>query len=268
MILNLLFSLFFCSLAYASNVENLSDLNTDKVATLNDNFKALNDNANKSKNLLNDLFGANEILGTANGGTGLDNSATTANSIPYFSATGTMGNIGIGTTGQFLAYGTPPYWSAPVPAPGLTLKSTTTFTGAATSGTISLTTGKTYKIVGKFTTATNGQTATVLINGDSGTTYQRTGTASALSANVLTTGAAIANGTDCTLIMEIIPSQASNNNAYVDAKLLYINSGGAVYTSLSTTSLYQGASSIASFILNFTGTNATGTIWTYEFSGS
>lgn len=146
----------------------------------------------------------------------------------------------------------------------LLLKSTTAFTTAASSGTITLTSLRPYRIVGKFQTATNGQSMNVLLNGDSGSNYQRTGTSSPAQSSLVAVSSAIANGTDCTLILDIFPT-SSTNNVYVETKFLYTDSSTTTYTSVSTTTKYVGAAAITSFIVNFTGTNATGTIYTYEY---
>lgn len=101
---------------YAYAQETIVDTSSKSLSILNDNFKSINDNANRTRNLLNDYF-ANGILQTANGGTGQDFSLTSQNSIPYFSATGTMGTVGIGTTGYYLTAGSPPSWTAPIIPP-------------------------------------------------------------------------------------------------------------------------------------------------------
>ena len=51
------------------------------------------------------------ILPTANGGFGANMSTASQYSIPYFSSTGVIGNIGIGTSGQFLTAGAPPSYT-------------------------------------------------------------------------------------------------------------------------------------------------------------
>lgn len=115
MILNLLFSLLLVSgMAYAQ--ENLADFTDKSVPVLNENLRSLNDNANKSKNLLNDYFGSGGILGTANGGTGKDFSAATADSLIYLSNTGDMDIIPPATSGWLLTSqgaGVAPTYTAP-----------------------------------------------------------------------------------------------------------------------------------------------------------
>jgi hypothetical protein len=59
--------------------------------------------------------GTTGILEVSRGGTGLNNSAVAANSIPYFSSTGVMSNLAIGTTGYVLTAGSPPAWTISVP---------------------------------------------------------------------------------------------------------------------------------------------------------
>lgn len=188
MILNLLFSLLFCISAYASNVENLADLNVDKVAVLNDNFKALNDNANKSKNLLNDYFGASGILGTANGGTGQNFSAVAQNAIPYFSATGTMGNIGIGTTGYVLTSqgsSTPPIYLQPT----FRLTSATSISAAANTGDIAISNTKYYKVRGTLGALSANDIFWLRFNNSTGAVYNYAFTGYTSAAAAVTGGA-------------------------------------------------------------------------------
>lgn len=107
---NLWFSLLLlvlCQPVYAS--ENLSDFSDKSIPVLNDELRSLNNNANKSRNLLNSYF-TSDILNVENGGTGQDFSAASADSLFYFDSTGHFGTVGIGTTGYFLVAGSPPHW--------------------------------------------------------------------------------------------------------------------------------------------------------------
>lgn len=84
------------------------------------NTSAINDRLYQMQNTIQELSsgidingGTTGILNVNRGGTGQDFSAVAANSIPYFSAIGVMGNIGIGTSGYVLTAGNPPVWLPP-----------------------------------------------------------------------------------------------------------------------------------------------------------
>jgi hypothetical protein len=82
------------------------------------------------------------ILPIEKGGTGQDFSSVPANNVPYFSSTGVMGNIGIGTTGYVLTAGSPPSWQSKNTGVPVILKwgqidsSTSSNVGIGTSGGI------------------------------------------------------------------------------------------------------------------------------------
>lgn len=139
-------------------------MDSNNLPTLNDNLNNLNNNVIKTKNVLNDLFGNNDILGTENGGTGQDFSTAPQNSIPYFSSTGVMGNVEIGTSGLFLqsqgSSGPPIYAKTPAPLIAYTnnVQATVTGTGGNNVTTTVITnittdggwTGKNYLLFGEL----------------------------------------------------------------------------------------------------------------------
>src|ERR1039457_2166752 len=105
--------------AQNAQVSPVAGLNQQNTSVVNNNLQILQTGINGVLNQLGTVQGyfTGGILGTANGGTGKNFSAVSANAIPYFSATGVMGNIGIGTTGYYLAAGSPPYYTPPIVAP-------------------------------------------------------------------------------------------------------------------------------------------------------
>lgn len=113
--------------------------------------------------------GTTGILTTSRGGTGQDFSAVAANSIPYFSATGTIGSIGIGTTGYVLTAGSPPNWAK---ASAFTLVSTTTVTSANNTGDISINNTKNYQVIVDMNTLEGTPNLiTIRINNDTAASY-------------------------------------------------------------------------------------------------
>lgn len=109
----ILFFLCLTGISFAEDAQNVvPDTVDQRTATIqfNDEIRRTSRRLRELEGGVSLTSGVTGILPVANGGTGLDNSATAANSIPYFSSTGTMGNIGIGTTGYVLLAGSPPYW--------------------------------------------------------------------------------------------------------------------------------------------------------------
>lgn len=84
--------------------EVLPDLSNDQANTsiLNDQLRQTNRRLLALEGGLDINSQTTGILSVSRGGTGQDFSSVAAESLPYFSATGVMGNIGIGTTGYFL----------------------------------------------------------------------------------------------------------------------------------------------------------------------
>jgi hypothetical protein len=111
----LLMFLLMTTAGYATDeTDVLKSLETPAdLGQVNDNFRRTATRLRAIEAGVSLTTGVTGILPTANGGTGKDFSAVAANAIPYFSSTGTMGNIGIGTTGYVLTAGNPPSWIAP-----------------------------------------------------------------------------------------------------------------------------------------------------------
>lgn len=160
----------------ALSQEVISGFDGKDLPVLNDELHSLNSNVVGVKTDLRALsvYFSNGLLGTAHGGTGQDFSTVPANNIPYFSAIGTMGNIGIGTTGQFLGYGSPPAW-ATVSIPKFvyanrvqaTVTTDYSLIGNAATATSSTAitsggdwTSKNYTVVGEFSAGSGSYTAT------------------------------------------------------------------------------------------------------------
>lgn len=111
----LLTILFSCilSTSWAAAVDPVIQDDPNYIAVINDDLRKLNDQVIRIGSST-DASNITGILATANGGTGQDFSAIAKNSLPYFSAIGTMGTIGIGTTGTFLISNGPttaPSWT-------------------------------------------------------------------------------------------------------------------------------------------------------------
>jgi|GEM_PF-6367888 len=88
-------------------------------------ISAFNDEVRKTSRRLRELengiplsTGTTGILEVSRGGTGKDLSTATTGTIPYFSSTGVIGNVGIGTSGYILtSNGSIPYYNAPPSVP-------------------------------------------------------------------------------------------------------------------------------------------------------
>lgn len=112
-----------CSNLHAQ--EALSSFDDKNISVLNDELRTINGAVRQINSGL-PLTSTTGILTTNRGGTGQDFSAVPQNSVPYFSATGAMGTVGIGTTGYVLTAGNPPTW---------TNKSYSSITGDYAAGT-------------------------------------------------------------------------------------------------------------------------------------
>lgn len=93
------------STVHAADEQNYVPENADSKAIVN----GFNDEIRRTSRRLRDLeggisltTGVTGILPVANGGTGKDLSTAATGTIPYFSSTGVIGNIGIGTSGYVL----------------------------------------------------------------------------------------------------------------------------------------------------------------------
>ncbi len=262
-------------MAFGQNaqVSPVAGLDQQNTSVVNNNFNQMQTQTNGIFGLFNKYF-TNSILNTASGGTGKDSSNWTADNLIYTTSKGVWGNLGVGTTSpqQFLAtqgVNLPPVWMAPTPAPGLTLKSTTTVSGAD-SGTISLTAGKAYKIIAKLQNSNNANDLTLMFNGDSGTNYWKIGDASASRANFLLDGTGhMQSAAESATTFDIIPSQATSNNVFVEnAHCLYLNSAGGALVNTDFSGWYVGASAVTSFIISVSANTVAGKIWVYEYSGT
>lgn len=155
------------------------DIVSDKIEA-KEAVRQFNDEVRKTSRRLRALesgidinSGTTGILTIDRGGTGQDLSTAPANSIPYFASTGTLGNIGIGTTGYLLTAGNPPSYSTPPPTtPALQLISTTTISGASTTGSLSLVNGTTYFVQYNFYNLSAPSAINLRFNGDSGSNYK------------------------------------------------------------------------------------------------
>lgn len=161
---------------------------------------------------------------------------------------------------------------------GLTLKSTTTVSAATTSGAITLTAGKAYKIIAKLQTTTAGDTIGLRFNADSGAnyTYIRSGYANGanivnartLAATQITLNSnTISSNQPIEIVFDILPNQGAGFFASATGRIRYIDNTGGDEGFNDFVARYTGASSIISFTIS-SGSNMSGTIWTYEYSGT
>ncbi len=215
-------------------------------------------------------------LSVANGGFGADNSSVLQGYIPYMSATGTISWLAVGTSGQSLqtqGSSANPIWNNS----SLQLISTTTVSGAASTGNISLTSGKSYKIIIKGSLSNAGEDLWLRFNADSSTVYRyiRGGyTGAADAANTLTTGASkiIPNtatlSTDAfALTMDFIPDNADTKFKMVIGDISFqANAGNEGMGHF--VAHYIGSANITSFVLSASVNNISATVWTYEYSGT
>lgn len=162
--------------------------------------------------------------------------------------------------------------------PGITLKSTTTVAAAASTGSITLVGGMSYKIIIKGIVVTNSDDLWLRFNADTGANYNyiRGGYSNGTDvANARTTGATkivfnsstIANSNGFEIVMDFIPNNDSANNKDVVATFRYQDSvNGLAHNYI--TGHYTGAAAITSFILLASTGNISATVWTYEYSGT
>lgn len=109
-----------CSPAFATeDVNPIVSYQKETIPVLNDELRKTTRRLRELENGISLTTGVTGILPVSKGGTGNDWSTVPANNIAYFSSTGTMGNIGVGTTGQYLTYGNPPNWTTPTSVPKL-----------------------------------------------------------------------------------------------------------------------------------------------------
>lgn len=267
----------FCGSVYAQ--ENLADFTDKSVPVLNENLRSMNANVIKSKNLLNEYFSSG-ILNVANGGTGQDFSAVPANNLIYTSATGTMGNVGIGTTGQVLTYAGGPGW-ANLPTPALTLVSNTSFSAANTSGSISITNTNFYRVNFWIRNNTAASALWFRFNTDTGGNYNYafdgrttggaiTGGAAGATKIILNTAAIVSAYTSGELY--IFPQQGTSDPLYVFGKVTYTDTAGTLltYVDVSGNWIPSPGANATSFAIIDDGGGATltGNIYLYKYSQS
>lgn len=170
----LLILLFLCGNVFAA-VENIDTFNDGTTPVVNENFRTLNDNVNKATTNVAALtaYFTNSILGTTYGGTSANLSACTKGSVPYFSSTGVMTCLAPATSGDTLqsgGVGNNIFFSTPI-SPALKLISVTSFSGASTTGNISIDNTKQY-YVRCVLSANQNDTWFIRINADSGGSYR------------------------------------------------------------------------------------------------
>lgn len=272
----LLLLLVGCRPLFADTVNNgqnvLSGVATpDATVLINDQFRQNIGRITASElsiDTLNGLF-SNNVLQVRYGGTGQDFSSVVQNSIPYFSSTGTLGTIGIGTTGYFLQSqgGTnPPAYA--LPNTGTKLVSVTTITTSTNTGNITIDNTKNYQIIvdmGTFGGQPN--TISVLINNDTGADY---GSAAANGLTSIVAGTGLDDtGTAGTAIDNFMNFQIFRQGTQ-GVKYVVIDgylTGEVAATGLHTRSAFTGrwgaTATAASFRVTATNT-WTGKVYLYE----
>lgn len=209
-------------------------------------------------------------LSVTNGGFGADNSAIAKGYLPYMTATGVIGWLPIGSLGKVLTVGASDTieWDAPI-VPGLILKSTTTFSAAANSGTITLTPGKSYKLIFKIGAFSNGIDLNINFNADSGANYWLSGT-NASAATTYPIIVSAADSANLTGIIDISPYNTTNNHFYsIFGKSIFQDSGSSnLSVESNSICVYEGVSDVNSIVFAPSADVMTGTIWTYEYSGT
>lgn len=305
--LSILFLLFTTS-AFAQvnvSVDTLPDAkSTDSVAVLNNDLR-LNQNA---INAIGGYFLPNGALSPSAGGTGDVKTVHTTGSLYYDDGTDFFQNVGIGTSnasgGYFLknnGASAPTYnlaianqsgksgsvlttdGSSPSGVTswvgGLTLVSSTSISGAATTGSISITSGQTYLVIFNFSNLSGADTLQLEFNNIStGTTYKYVNTGN-------TTTGVIANSSAGASIGFIGRAVASASTKGIQGSF-YIQQVGAssqVYRAWGQTVLDDNATSLnatMTFLITWTnsvnvtdfelltngGSTMTGTVQVYKLS--
>ncbi len=137
--LKILLSLFIIccqTLGFAQTTEQINPKDPNYNVELNAILQTLSANTSSLSQSVATTTGyfPSGILNSANGGTGANLSAASQYTVPYFSALGVMGNIGIGTTGYYLTEGTPPTWVPPQSIPRTLIGTWQDNTGATCTG--------------------------------------------------------------------------------------------------------------------------------------
>lgn len=182
-----------------------------------------------------------------------------------------------GTSGYFLqtqGNSANPQWAAATP--GLILLSTTSVSGSADTGNITLTSGHNYKVIvkGQLSGIT---TLGLLFNADNGGRYYYIRGGYSGGANVVNTrttaasavifnSANMLNTNNFSISMDIINNSDSINYKSIIGNIEYTDASG--YSINNITAIYQGVATITSFVLVPTTGTITATVWTYEYSGT
>ena len=277
----ILIFLLLCSQALAQ--ETISEFSDKTLPTLNDQLTQLNKLKVDVRNGLSLTSQVTGILPIANGGTAL--TTATDDSVLIGAGSKYVARIlpSCSTSSSILTYNTTNNAFSCATNVALLL-STTTFSGATSTGNIAITAGKYYKIIIKGIQNTTPGAWDLNFNADTGNNYYRifggytngadtAWTKATGQAQIRLTSTGAASTIPTTLYIEaeltFIPSQTDTSVITVFGDIRYDDSsaGGAI-TFLKLMGNYDGASAVSSYVLSTTAGTFAGTIYTYELSTS
>lgn len=256
-------------LLYASATDTLAKLAKNTTATRYlSNTGTFNAPAWDQINIINGLKIASQAQGD----------------IIFADSTTTFARLGPGTSGYFLktqGAGANPIWAA-IPQSGLSLTSTTTISGANTTGSISITTGKIYYVMFSFVNFTNnGNLLWIRFNGDSGTHYKYTSTGNTATNSTITFASASAaqiqlgrgtnNGSTTGIQGGFYIQQLGTSQKYQvwGQILMPVGSTSGSLESITTSGTWTNSADVTSFALICDNSdNMSGTVYLYEVATS
>ena len=222
-------------------------------------------------------------LSVTNGGTGSDLSGTAQGSILYFSSTGVLSVLTPGTSGQFLqtqGASANPQWATQT-TPALTLISTTIISTAATTASISVTSGNTYFVQYSFVALSAADVLALRFNSDSGAGHYRyvntgsttTGAVTALSASatLIQIGTSVNNNTTLGINGAFYINQTGTSSQVYNiwGQLIEDESAGGLTAMISHAGRWSNSANMTSFTMfTVSGATMTGAVYLYQVATS
>jgi hypothetical protein len=221
-------------------------------------------------------------LSVANGGTGADNSGALQGTILYFSATGVLSVLATGVSGQYLktqGVGANPTWATITMPVGLDIGSTTTISGAATTGNISLTNGKIYFVEFNFKNFTSASNLRLRFNADSGANYKyindgatTTGTisSSSASASFIQIGRDVASAATQGIMGSFFIQQVGTSSQIyrIWGQCAVDDNTSSLFAMLNFSGTWSNSANVTNFSIFPSGGNMDGTVYLYELKTS
>lgn len=260
---------------------------SDSTAVLNNNLR-LNQNA---INALGGYFNSNGALGIANGGTGAVTAQAAINNllgpsvqgdIVYFNGSNWV-HLPAGTSGYFLqtaGSSANPLWAAaPSPPIGFNLVSTTSITGASTTGSITISPNKIYFVQYKFINFTGSATLLLRFNGDSTSGNYKYVNVGASTSGAITNSSASATSIQLCRNVSGDPAQGINGDFFIEqlgssqiyrvwGQGFFDDATSSLFAMMTGGGTWTNAADVSSFAIQASANNMTGTVYLYELKTS